>query len=287
MSSDIWPARSSDPNFCDSSFWGYLKDKVYNSNPWTKDIQENIRRGIANIPTEPLLPVRRMYTCIGTAFAAPTVICECSKNFISNVTGRQARCFIGKIRMRLAARGAAVVVKRKTVNRSTKLRTSLDLHEPWWDVALLHPEVIPKQYWSAKDLYGKSEFAQSLSNFNPNTIYTYLYLCGLDNFIIILKEATALLSHILKIRLVGGGVQPGPLGTEATDWPIVACRSWIWWWWNEDWQGKPKNSEKTRPSATLYITNPIWPNPGSNPDRRGGKPATNRLSYGAAQVNLR
>jgi hypothetical protein len=28
--------------------------------------------------------------------------------------------------------------------------------------------------------------------------------------------------------------------------------------------------------------NPTWPDPGVNPDRRGGKPATNRLSYGAA-----
>jgi hypothetical protein len=31
-----------------------------------------------------------------------------------------------------------------------------------------------------------------------------------------------------------------------------------------------------------YTTNPTWPDPGLNPDRRGGKPATNRLSYGAA-----
>jgi hypothetical protein len=28
--------------------------------------------------------------------------------------------------------------------------------------------------------------------------------------------------------------------------------------------------------------NPTWTNPGLNPGRRGGKPATNRLSYGAA-----
>jgi hypothetical protein len=28
--------------------------------------------------------------------------------------------------------------------------------------------------------------------------------------------------------------------------------------------------------------NPSWPDPGLNPGRRGGKPATNRLSYGAA-----
>jgi hypothetical protein len=27
---------------------------------------------------------------------------------------------------------------------------------------------------------------------------------------------------------------------------------------------------------------PTWPDPGLNPGRRGGKPATNRLSYGAA-----
>jgi hypothetical protein len=28
--------------------------------------------------------------------------------------------------------------------------------------------------------------------------------------------------------------------------------------------------------------NPTWPDPGLNPGRRSGKPATNRLSYGAA-----
>jgi hypothetical protein len=63
------------------------------------------------------------------------------------------------------------------------------------------------------------------------------------------------------------------------------CPRWLWWWriwWNEDWQGKPKYSEKTCPSFTLSTTNPTLPDPGSNPGRRGGKPATNRLSYGAA-----
>jgi hypothetical protein len=30
--------------------------------------------------------------------------------------------------------------------------------------------------------------------------------------------------------------------------------------------------------------NPTWPDPGLNPGRRGGKPATNRLSYGAAFI---
>jgi hypothetical protein len=77
----------------------------------------------------------------------------------------------------------------------------------------------------------------------------------------------------------------GPLGTSATEWPIVPAPG--------DYddgefggmktvQGKPKYSEKTCPSATLSTTNPTWSDPGLNPGRRGGKPATNRLSYGAA-----
>jgi hypothetical protein len=58
---------------------------------------------------------------------------------------------------------------------------------------------------------------------------------------------------------------------------------WLWSnWWHEEWQGKPKYSEKTCPRATLSTTNPTWPDPSSNPGRRGGKPATNRLSYGTA-----
>jgi hypothetical protein len=39
---------------------------------------------------------------------------------------------------------------------------------------------------------------------------------------------------------------------------------------------------KTCPSVTLSTTNPTWPDPGSNPDRRGGKSATNCLIYGRA-----
>jgi hypothetical protein len=70
-------------------------------------------------------------------------------------------------------------------------------------------------------------------------------------------------------------------------WPIVPAPDDMWWWlwsswWNEDWQGKPKYSEKTCPSATFSTTNPTWPDLGSNPGRRCGKPATNRLSYSTA-----
>jgi hypothetical protein len=45
-------------------------------------------------------------------------------------------------------------------------------------------------------------------------------------------------------------------------------------------------TEVLNPSATLSTTNPTWPDPGSNPGRRGGKPAINRLSYDAAKWPL-
>jgi hypothetical protein len=54
---------------------------------------------------------------------------------------------------------------------------------------------------------------------------------------------------------------------------------------SEDWQGKPKNSEKTCLRATLSTTNTIRLDTGANQGRRGGKPATNHLSYGAAFEN--
>jgi hypothetical protein len=63
-------------------------------------------------------------------------------------------------------------------------------------------------------------------------------------------------------------------------WPIVPAPGdrwgWLWRnWWYEDWQEKPKYSEETYPSATLSTTNPTWLDPGLNPARHGGKPATN------------
>jgi hypothetical protein len=66
-------------------------------------------------------------------------------------------------------------------------------------------------------------------------------------------------------------------------WPIVPAPDERWWLWSSWWnEGKPKYSEKTCPSATLSTTNTTWPDLGSNPGRRGGKPATIRLSYGTA-----
>jgi hypothetical protein len=66
------------------------------------------------------------------------------------------------------------------------------------------------------------------------------------------------------------------------DWVHLVPRPLIGSRWNEDCQGKPKYSEKTCTSAILSSTNSTWPDRGSNPDRRCGKPATNRLSYGTA-----
>jgi hypothetical protein len=81
------------------------------------------------------------------------------------------------------------------------------------------------------------------------------------------------------------GVRLSPLGTAATLWPILPASDDRYWWlwsnrWNTYWEREPKYSEKSYPSATLPTTNPTSPNLGSNPGRRGGKPATNRLSHG-------
>jgi hypothetical protein len=82
---------------------------------------------------------------------------------------------------------------------------------------------------------------------------------------------------------MGGGVQLGPLGTAATDRPIVPAPG--------DYDDgeiggiigrrKPKYSKKTCPSTALSTTNPTCC-PDANPGCHGGKPATNRLSYGRA-----
>jgi hypothetical protein len=83
-------------------------------------------------------------------------------------------------------------------------------------------------------------------------------------------------------------VRLSPLCTSATVWPTVTALDGRWWvWssrWNENWQGKLKYSEKTCCNATLFPANPTWPNMCSNTGRRGGKPATNRLSYGTASI---
>jgi hypothetical protein len=70
ISCGIWPARSPDLTPCDFFLWGCLKDKVYKSNLRTEEqLKENIRREIANIPSEQLQRVnqnlfRRCEECV-------------------------------------------------------------------------------------------------------------------------------------------------------------------------------------------------------------------------------
>jgi hypothetical protein len=86
--------------------------------------------------------------------------------------------------------------------------------------------------------------------------------------------------------IVGGGIQTGSTQHVSHSLAYCTCPGWLWgWriWWNE-WQGKPKYSDKTCPGATFSTTNPTWPDPGLNPGCRGGKPVTNRFSCGAAII---
>jgi hypothetical protein len=77
----------------------------------------------------------------------------------------------------------------------------------------------------------------------------------------------------------------GPLGTSATEWPIVPAPCDY-----DDGEaggmkigrGNGSARRKSAPSATLSTINPTWLDPVLNPGSRGGKPATNSLSYGAA-----
>jgi hypothetical protein len=68
ISNGNWPARSPDLKPCDFFFWGCLKDKAYKRNSQTEEMKENVPREIANIPAEPLPPVRGMSTCTGQRF---------------------------------------------------------------------------------------------------------------------------------------------------------------------------------------------------------------------------
>jgi hypothetical protein len=85
---------------------------------------------------------------------------------------------------------------------------------------------------------------------NQTICHERLSLFPIEVWIRLLKMQGSSSKHVINyffflICLVGGGVQLGPLGAAATDWPIIACPGWLWlWkiWWNEDWQGKPRKT---------------------------------------------
>jgi hypothetical protein len=77
----------------------------------------------------------------------------------------------------------------------------------------------------------------------------------------------------------------GPLGTSAAEWPIVPAPGDC-----DDGEfggmkiGRGNRSTRRKPAPAPLCPPQIQLDqaPGSNPGRHGGKPATNRLSYGAA-----
>jgi hypothetical protein len=86
---------------------------------------------------------------------------------------------------------------------------------------------------------------------------------------------------IKKNRIVGGG----PLGTSATAGLLYLPRVTVMMMENlVEWRlaGKTEVLGENLSQRHFVHHRSDLPDPGSNPGRRGGKPATNRLSYGAA-----
>jgi hypothetical protein len=88
---------------------------------------------------------------------------------------------------------------------------------------------------------------------------------------------------------VGGGVQLGPLGTAATNNPIVPATDD----YNNGEIGGMMMARGNRSTRRKPEPVPLGPPqnphacPDANPGRRSGKPATNRLKYGTAGQSIK
>jgi hypothetical protein len=80
-----------------------------------------------------------------------------------------------------------------------------------------------------------------------------------------------------------GGVQLGPLGTAATNGLLCQPRVIMMEKLVESLSGKSEVLGENLPQCRFVHTNPTSC-PDANPGRRGGKPASNRLSYGTAKL---
>jgi hypothetical protein len=92
---------------------------------------------------------------------------------------------------------------------------------------------------------------------------------------------------LAKIRIVGRGVQLGPHGTAATNRPTVpAPGDYVDGEIGGMAIGRGNRSIRRKP-APVPLRPPQTPHAASaNPDRRGGKPANNRLSCGTVKYWL-
>jgi hypothetical protein len=94
--------------------------------------------------------------------------------------------------------------------------------------------------------------------------YIYIYFSadfGTDSNIIIIRGRMTWYSYFFNSN--SGGWSPTGSSLHVGHRLVYCtCPGWLWGtriWWNDNWQGEQKYSEKTCPSATLSTTNPIWP----------------------------
>jgi hypothetical protein len=101
------------------------------------------------------------------------------------------------------------------------------------------------------------------------------------------KKNISVSNYYFLIRIVGE-VQIGSIGTSVTSGLLYLPRVIVRMDNLVEWRlvGESEVLGENLPQATLSTTNPTWPDPGANPGRSGGKPATNCLGYGAVFLSL-